>query len=470
MLKNSDGLLFVRHEIAARWDQWELIRDCLDGEVAVKSKGLKYLPYPTSKRVTNKEFDEHRYENYKSRAVFFNAVSRTLHDLMAQVFVKSPVFNVNEDDPVLKSLIDNASGDGVTLNQTSNSLLQQVLSYAYCGLLVNVPDYKQLSIRDYEDLKYKPTIEVVSPFNIRNFKYSTISGKEVLSLLVLEQSFILYDNDGFEIKRKPQITVFTNNGEHVSRIIYLEGDSGWKTVESKILLDIKGKPVKEIPFFFLGSDNNNPYPDNPIMYDLASLNISHYRNSADYEEMLFIAGQPTLVLSGLKVDKNKASSDLQLGSHSAILLDNGGTSSLMQIKSDSGLSENLERKEKLMAKIGAKFLDTSHVSKTATQVKLENPSQGSILGKCAINVSDVIKKSLIYVHSLLNLNSDDVDFQLNTDFEYNKLSSDNLQFALNCYNDGVLTLNEVRALLGRMGLTFDKVEGHLKTINREVKE
>ena len=63
-------------------------------------------------------------------------------------------------------------------------------------------------------------------------------------------------------------------------------------------LDAKGMPFNEILFQFVGAENNSPDIDFPPLYDLAELNIGHYRNSADYEETSFIAGQPTPVVSG----------------------------------------------------------------------------------------------------------------------------------------------------------------------------
>lgn len=75
-------------------------------------------------------------------------------------------------------------------------------------------------------------------------------------------------------------------------------------------------------------ENNNPYPDNAIMYDLATLNISHYRNSADYEETMFVVGQATLFVSGLQDQNNGKSPTIKLGVDGGINLKNGGTCGL----------------------------------------------------------------------------------------------------------------------------------------------
>jgi hypothetical protein len=54
-----------------------------------------------------------------------------------------------------------------------------------------------------------------------------------------------------------------------------------------------GEAWNYIPFTFVGSVNNDETPDLPPLYDLAVLNVAHYRNSADYEESCYMVGQPT---------------------------------------------------------------------------------------------------------------------------------------------------------------------------------
>jgi len=63
----------------------------------------------------------------------------------------------------------------------------------------------------------------------------------------------------------------------------------------------------EIPFSFIGSINNDETIDKAPLYDIAEINISHYRNSADYEESSFLLDSLPLLFSGLTqswVDQN----------------------------------------------------------------------------------------------------------------------------------------------------------------------
>lgn len=457
MINKNSGVAFIRNEISKKLPEWRVIRDCLEGEVTIKKRGFQYLPYPTTNNDKCKNENDPRYVAYKDRANFMNITRRTVYELLAQVFIKQPLIN-SVDDEVMNLLLENASGNGISLEQCAKQSLKYALSYAYGGILVDFPENEIVSLKDYRSGVYRPTITPYAPFKIRNFRVTDIGVEERLSLVVLQESFWDYDEDGFEVTEKEQLRVLKLvDGEYQQSIWRSKNYDtsgkaigGWEEVSSFTPKDANGKSINEIPFFFIGMENNNPYPDNPIMYDLATLNISHYRNSADYEEGMFIAGQPTLFVSGANTDRS-ANDSINLGSHNAIMMKNGGTAGLIQAKSDSGLAESMEKKEKAMAKFGAKFLETDNVAKTAYQVKVENPSQGSILANCADNVSKAYTKALKLAHSLCGLDPKDVEFVLNTDFEYNRVGTDEQNQIVNAWVAGAITFEEMRAVLRRAG-------------------
>lgn len=474
-MKKDKGVAFVRKEIQQMLPQWTLIKDCLKGETAVKDKGFTYLPYPSTNSDEFCETDS-RYVAYKNRAVFLNVTRRTIYELLAQVFIKDPTIDSQSDNKMIQYLIDNASGNGVSLIQCAKQSLKYAIAYAYGGVLVDFPQTEMLSKADFDRGTYRPTITPYSPFTIRNFRVEDHGAEERLTLVVLKESYYEFDSDGFELKEKPMLRVLRLiNGVYTQIIYYNTSDIPHNDdYEKKKVItptDCNGNTLDYIPFYFIGMENNNPYPDNPIMYDLASLNIAHYRNSADYENTMFIAGQATLVISGLLGNKSLpvGSSEpvLRLGSEHAISLANGGTASLLQAKSDSGLAESMEKKEKQMSAFGAKFLDSDNVAKTAYQVKVENPSQGSILANCADNVSNAYTKALKTAHRICGLDDSKVMFELNTDFEYNRVGSDEQNFFINAWITGAISFSEMRSYLKRAGTATDDDNVALQEIEKE---
>jgi hypothetical protein len=60
-----------------------------------------------------------------------------------------------------------------------------------------------------------------------------------------------------------------------------------------------GAQLTEIPFTFVGSKTNGIAINKAPIYDIADVNIAHYRNSADYEDSVYISGQPQFWIAGL---------------------------------------------------------------------------------------------------------------------------------------------------------------------------
>lgn len=187
------------------------------------------------------------------------------------------------------------------------------LAYSRSGIFVDYPETKEgATVAELQNGNIRPTINVYSPLEIINWRVVEFGAEERLSLVVLAESFCYFD-DGFERKEAPQFRVLylDKDGEY-NIDIYREANSYSDFKEDKsysetvftVAKSVKprgpdGKPLNYIPFMFIGSENNDSNPDNPNFYDLADLNIAHFRNSADYEESCFITGQPTPVVSGL---------------------------------------------------------------------------------------------------------------------------------------------------------------------------
>ena len=75
---------FTRPEYVAAKNRWRLVRDVCKGSETIKAAGDLYLPRPNSTDVSAD--NKARYEDYKKRAVFYNATGRTKHSLVGAAF------------------------------------------------------------------------------------------------------------------------------------------------------------------------------------------------------------------------------------------------------------------------------------------------------------------------------------------------------------------------------------------------
>lgn len=462
------NVAFIRPELSKLLPQYYLIRDCISGEPTIKGAKTLYLPMPNSEDQSKE--NKARYENYLKRAVFYNVTRRTLNGLVGQVFMRDPVVKVPS---LLKTVVENASGTGVSLSQQSKKTLSLTLAYSRAGLLVDYPEVPEggASVADLEAGRVRPTITTYSPQEIINWRLTEQGAEEILSLVVLAESYTFAD-DGFEMKNAAQFRVLKldENGEYVMEVWSEAQPTAWdgtktpkgnfqrtKEVRPK---GADGLPLREIPFTFVGSENNDPQPDNPNLYDLASINVAHYRNSADYEESCFIVGQPTPVLTGLTEEwvKDVLKGTVAFGSRGGIPLPVGGDAKLLQATENTMIKEAMEAKERQMVALGAKLVEQKQVQRTAFEAKVEATSEGSTLSSTAKNVQAAYDWALKWCAKFVGVAETGIKFELNTDFDIARMTPEERAQAIKEWQSGAITFEEMRSVLRKSGTATEEDE------------
>jgi hypothetical protein len=447
------NVTYIRKELAEVLAQYELILDCLAGPDKIKKGRQKYLlkPNPADTSEENKK----RYDAYLERAVFVNFVRRTLAGLVGEVFSKEPEVSVNG---VLQNLVDDVSGETVPLVQQARKALAFVLSLSRCGLLVDFPASEASKDEMNRGLK-RPVIKLYGPRQIVNWRTYSENGLERLSMVEIAEGWPFYD-DGFEIKHCLTYKVLKLTPEGVMIETYMEkSPSEWDgyTIKKKnsvyelkqttAMLDYNGVPVMQIPFFFIGSENNDSNVDLPNFYDLAYLNIAHYRNSADYEENLFICGRSTPFISGLTEDwLNKVlKGQVNFGSTGGIAGPEGSDAKLLEMKPNSALLEAMQHKENQMIALGAKLVEQKKVQRTAFETGVQTKSETSILATCANNVSAAYTMALRFCSTFYYGTQDETSFiKLNTLFNLSTLTPEGRREIIAAWKDGALSWDEMR--------------------------
>ena len=461
---------YMRPEVSEALPQWEIVEDCIAGEAVVKSKRDKYLPKP------NGEIDEvyasKRYEAYVKRAVFYNATGRTLDGLVGQVFAKDSKVDLPE---LLTQYLDDIDGAGTSLEHQAKVTLGNVLAFGHGGVLSDFPsDVEVVTKLDLETGRVRPRVLNIHPRNIINWRVQTVGGETLLSLLVLAECKIVED-DGFEFKTEPRWRVFRlHTPEGIPAYVEVEVWRKSTTEERKsnpemdfVLEDnflpqkYNSQPLGRIPFEFVGSINNEPTVDKSPIPDLATLNVAHYRNSADYEESLYLVGQPTPVFSGLTQDwvDTNIKGKVVLGSRSAISLPQGAQAELLQATPNGLTKEGMGHKEELMRSIGAKLIEPNFSKTTATEVLYDASSEASVLSGAAKNVSDAYEKALAHAGVFIGeVSLKDITFELNTNFDANRMDAQERAQLVAEWQGGLITWEEARTRLRHSGIAYEDDE------------
>lgn len=450
---------YVLPEVADAMPGWALIRDCIDGQDAVKKKGKDYLPIPNAADTSPENVA--RYDAYKTRGLFVNMVSRTLSGMVGTAFSKEPIATLPEALMVMHTNVD---GGAVSMDQQARQVLSDALSVGRCGLLTDYPTTAGVVTRDkINSGAVRPVIQFYFAEDAINWRYTVIDSLRKLTLLVLRERYEV-ESDEFKRESKTQWRVLRLKDGVASTQVYQEQEGGGKAPIGPAvpILQNSGKPFDYIPFEFVGSRNNDGGIDESPMRALADLNIAHYRNSCDFEEMVFILGQPTTVIAGLTktwVDEVLGGKVL-MGSTSALMLPVGASAEYLQVNESQLALEAMKHKEKTAISIGAKLVNEGAVQRTAKEATMDDASEQSTLLSAVINVNAAYKRSLesaaLFAGAPI---SEDMGYELNTDFEILQLDQAALAARVKMWTDGAITFTECRSILRRAGIaTLDDEE------------
>jgi len=452
------NVAYPRLEFTSLQLRWELIKDAISGEEQVKDRTTIYLPKPNATDLSPQ--NTARYEAYLTRAQFYNVTGRTLKGLVGTVFAKPPVAEIPKE---LDVLVDDVDGNGVSLDQLAERCYRDALAYGRSLLVVDYPNVadvnegKPASVAQLKAGEIRPTILRYDPWDIINWRTSRIGGKAILSLLVISEQYVTAD-DGFEEEWDDEWRVYhlDANGQLEINLWIVDPDNKDEyivrsDVETGVPMtfwptDSAGKRLTYIPVQFIGAENNSSHPDLPPMYDIATINMGHYRNSADYEEASYITGQPTPVLAGLTASwvKDVLKGSVQLGSNAAIMLPEGGSANLLQPEANIMPKEAMEMKERQMVALGAQLVEQKTVQRTLGEASMEKAGENSVLSSIAHNVSEGIQNALTMALNTVSASGAEISYEVNDEYGISKLDPQSQMSLIALYQSDMITTEEMR--------------------------
>lgn len=442
---HNQGASTKRKELRDYEGDYKKIADCTAGERAVKKRGVTYLPMPNPDDESAENVA--RYGAYKTRAVFYNVTQRTLSGMVGEVFARDPV----EELPTRLDVVsEDADGSGLTLTQLAKRAVRYTLSMGRAGVLADYPLTEEGVTRaDIDEGRVAPSLTIYDALHVINWRTIKVGNRTVLSLIVLWEQYDT-DDDGFTVTKKDQYRVLRLVDGVYTVEIYRDGAVFMGPVSPT---DASGATFDYIPFTFIGSENNDAEIDHPPLYDLASLNIAHYRNSADYEEGVYMVGQPTPVFSGLTQAwvEDVMKGVVALGSRGGVMLPEGGDAKLLQMEANTAAFEAMEHKEKQMVTLGAKLVESKEVQRTATEADLDSAAETSVLADVAKNAAAAIKFGLENCARFVGDADAELKYELNTDFRIARMTPQERAQLISEWQQGAVTFSEMREGLRKSG-------------------
>lgn len=454
-------------EYIGNFSRWQRYRHVLEGEDAVKDAGVLYLP-------KLQDMTEDDYIAHKDRALFFNASGRTVDSFVGMIFRKDPDI---EAPDAMGEFQEDVTLQGQNFYDYLKFLVREVIGIGRSGSLVEwseeegrayVANYPAEQIINWrtgrvngktcvtmivlkervtegeafkvqgggetaDQTKNVPARSPLTPGVTNHYEY-TGGASQTIQISPDEYNPKLID----QIRVLKLIPPASEKGEWVYTVEI------WQEVEQSIAAKSKGKksgtkkkfelvatmtPVRrgktipEIPFVFHNPNNLLPNVDKSPMQDIISVNLSHYRTSADLEHGRHYTGLPTPYVMG----EGQAKQQIKIGSSTAITGDDANTKVGYLEFTGTGLKaleSAMDQKEHQMAVLGARMLEApKRAAETVEVLQMKQTGEQASLAQIAATVSSsaelILRWALWWSEPATSLFADtekDITVELNTEF------------------------------------------------------
>lgn len=403
--------------------KWQRCRDVAAGQDAIHSAGEAYLP-------KLKDQTKEDYEAYVARATFYNATWRTIAGLLGMLFRKEPGKEVAKD---LEEIIQDVTMSGVPFQVFAQHVAEECMVVGRVGVFVDYPvvDTETMTGADVLALNLRPSMNIYKAESIVNWRCRRVNNKYVLSQVVLKEVYsepVDEFTDGVPEDRYRVLDLDdVQSGETIKtiyriRLFKLDEKGNAIQIGGDSIPSMKGAPLPFIPFYFIGVDDTTPEVDEPPLIDLVDMNLSHYKNMADWEHGAHFTGLPTAVVSGyspVQDDTGRMPEKLYIGSTTAWVFTDPLARAMYLEFTGQGLGtlkDLCERKEMMMAILGARMLEAQKKGiESADAAGIHRSGEQATLASAAQSISMGLKQALQTFSDWAG-SSGEVKYELNRDF------------------------------------------------------
>lgn len=459
---------YVRTDLTQAYAIWyRLIHDVLHGSPAVKANAEHYVPHPNNDHNSSDpivaEAAKHRYASMIRRGQFFNTTGRTAAGFTGLVFNKEPDIELPERYVPHK---ENVDGNGNGLKDQSQQAFYNLLGYGRGALRV---DYgSNYTAADVAAGRAFPTISLIHPFDLINWRQTLIKGKKQTSLVVIVERYEL-DDDGYSPTQLVRLREYRlmgqgNNRRLVVKLWYENRD----TPEVFYPTKNDGTAFDYIPVFPLGVVENDFELDTPPLLDQAEVNIGHFINSVEFEDSAFMVGNPTYAAIGVNEDwvKDHLGGYIEIGAQRILPLPEKADLVLRQPDPNTLAAAAMDRKEKQLVALGAKLIQDRSVARTATEATGDETVDNSVLSTLARNLNKgyrlAYKACADFTGVVLG---EGQGYEVNTDYNSAVMAPQLIQVLLGIFEKSLITAEEFRWLIRRSGFGYMEDAVFEQTLN-----
>ncbi|AQS48746.1 hypothetical protein BMG03_13790 [Thioclava nitratireducens] len=380
----------------ARYDklqsEYRLIRDCLEGEQAVKDAGRLYTPKPDGMTTAN-------YTAYVQRGCFYDAPAMTLRALVGLALRKDPVIKLPAR---LEPMRLNATNENAPMTVLIEDAVREGMSMGRFGLLLDFPPAGNSA----------NTVPHISTFDaeaIEDYQTAYVDGRKVLTRVWLVSDETYEEAEvSYELILEDTIYKFRRfiRDQHQTRV----------DVGEEIIPTVNGKALDHIPFLMVSHEGLRPEEVRPPFSGLCRVAISHFRNSCDREHAIFLTSAPTPWISGsLPADKVTTT----IGAGALWTLPEGCQVGMLEFTGAGVAAQKdlMEEKIETMVSLGARMLSaTMNRNETLGTATQRTRAELSLLHGTVVSVEAGINHLLRLAAEWMGENPEEAAITLSRDF------------------------------------------------------
>lgn len=249
-----------------RQKEWQLCRDAMDGEGAIKQRGEEYLPMPSGFRGQD-DGGKAMYLAYQGRAQFPELMAPSIAAMIGIIHGREIPITMPD---AMMYIWEDADGNGLPLEAFHRRITRELLVIGSYGVLTDAP-------REGGD-----------PYLAGYRRDKLINWDK--DWWVLDESTMRRDGFAWE-----QLELYFMMGLEAENYVAAILDENGEIVEEVIVRARGGGALPRIPFVVGNALDISPRIEPPPLIGVARAALAMYQLSADYRHQLYMSGQETLV-------------------------------------------------------------------------------------------------------------------------------------------------------------------------------
>lgn len=419
-------------------------RALMGGTTAMRQARTTYLPQFAKE-------SKQAYDVRLSASWLFNGYRKTVKDMTGRVFSKS--VEISEGDDRLKEWADNIDMQGRDLSTFARQVFEDGLAGPGINwIMVDAPPRQgTVTQAQAQALNLRPYLVHLRVEDVLGWRCETIANVTTLTQIRIAEKIPERDLlDEFKETMVDQVRVLDRTEGGVQTRLYRKGKDGKWALVDEPSVNPAIREITVVPFY---ANRTGFFTGEPMLDDLADINIAHWQSQSDQRNILHYARVPILFGAGMD-----AKAAITIGATEAVMATDANAKLSWVEHSGAAIGagrQDLKDLEFQMETFGLQLLTARTSAQSATGEALDANKETSQLAMTADALQDALEQALEWMCVYGGLEPD-VTVTVNKDFGVSFMTAQEVTALLSAVKDGALSRETfVKELIRRGVLRSD---------------